>query len=116
MRMRNPLKNKSKRKQFVELQEDRGFTPGQFEVPEPPIPWKAIFLASLLFLAGSALIVVGVLIQYGNIASEIWLGRGVPFIVIGSVMFIPGAYHLYLAYYAYYKYPGYDFSQIPDWD
>ena len=35
MRMRNPLKHKSKRKQFLELQEDRGFTAGQFEAPEP---------------------------------------------------------------------------------
>lgn len=33
MRMRNPLK--SKRRQFLELQEDRGFTPGQFATPEP---------------------------------------------------------------------------------
>ncbi|KAJ8661376.1 hypothetical protein O0I10_002642 [Lichtheimia ornata] len=115
MRMRNPLK-KSKRRQFLELQEDRGFTPGQFATPEPKVPWKAIGLAALLFTMGSVLVVVGALIKVGYITSEIWLSRGIPFLVLGSVMFIPGAYHLYLAYYAYYKYPGYDFTMIPDWD
>lgn len=35
MRMRNPLKPKSKRRQFAELQEDTGFTPEQFTIPEP---------------------------------------------------------------------------------
>ncbi|CDH53299.1 predicted protein [Lichtheimia corymbifera JMRC:FSU:9682] len=86
--MRNPLK-KSKRRQFLELQEDRGFTPGQFAEPEPKIPWKAIGLAALLFTMGSVLVVVGALIKVGYITSEIWLSRGIPFLVLGSVMFIP---------------------------
>ncbi|KAL1928146.1 hypothetical protein VTP01DRAFT_3062 [Rhizomucor pusillus] len=116
MRMRNPLKPKSKRRQFVELQDDPGFSAEQFIAPDPPIPWKAIGLALLLFTAGSVLITVGALIKLGYITSEVWLSRGIPFLVIGCIMFIPGAYHLYIAYYAYYKYPGYDFSMIPDWD
>ncbi|KAG0183677.1 hypothetical protein DFQ28_001391, partial [Apophysomyces sp. BC1034] len=73
-------------------------------------------LAMLLFTAGSVLITVGVLIKLDYITSDVWLDRGIPFLVLGSIMFIPGAYHLYLAYYAYYKYPGYEFSMIPEWD
>ncbi|KAL0146358.1 hypothetical protein V8B55DRAFT_1470085 [Mucor lusitanicus] len=103
MKMRNPLKPKNKARRFAELQEDQGFSDAQFETPETPIPWNAIGLATLLF-------------TIGTITSEVWLARGTPFIVLGSIMFIPGAYHLYIAYYAYYKYPGYDFSLIPDWD
>ncbi|KAI7904237.1 uncharacterized protein BX663DRAFT_504384 [Cokeromyces recurvatus] len=112
----NPFKPKAKSRRFVELQHDTGFTDAQFETPETPIPWKAIGLALLLFVAGGILLAIGILIKIGTIASEVWLARGTPFIVLGSIMFIPGAYHLYIAYYAYYKYPGYDFSLIPDWD
>ncbi|ORZ14677.1 upf0414 transmembrane protein [Absidia repens] len=114
--MRHPLKFKSRRKLLAELQEDAGFTAEQFTQPEPQIPWKAIGLATLLFAIGSVLIVIGVLIKLGFIATEEYLSRAIPLLVLGSIMFIPGAYHLYIAYYAYYKYPGYEFSMIPDWD
>ncbi|SAL95567.1 hypothetical protein [Absidia glauca] len=114
--MRHPLKFKSKRKQLAELQEDTGFSAEQFTPPEAQIPWKAIGLATLLFGIGSILIVVGVLIYLGFITTEDYLGRSIPLLVLGSIMFIPGAYHLYIAYYAYYKYPGYEFSMIPDWE
>ncbi|KAI8988425.1 hypothetical protein BDF20DRAFT_855630 [Mycotypha africana] len=114
--MRNPMKPKNKGRRFTELTEDRGFTSAQFETPETPIPWKAIALAIGLFIVGGILLAVGILIKLGYLASEDLVARGTPFIVLGSIMFIPGAYHLYIAYYAYYKYPGYDFSLIPDWD
>ncbi|KAG0172846.1 hypothetical protein DFQ28_009810 [Apophysomyces sp. BC1034] len=113
-KLRNPFK--PKRRQFAELQEDPGFSAEQFVVPEPEIPWKAIGLASLLFTIGSVMIAIGTLIKLGYIGEEGWNDRGIPFLVLGSIMFIPGAYHLYIAYYAYYKYPGYDFSMIPDWE
>ncbi|KAL0083248.1 hypothetical protein F4703DRAFT_1929928 [Phycomyces blakesleeanus] len=113
--MRNPLKKRSKRHQRHALQQDSGFTPEQFESPEIPSKF-AIGLATLLFSLGSLLIVLGVLIKLGYIVSDVWLDRGIPFLVLGSIMFIPGVYHLYLAYYAYYRYPGYDFAMIPDWD
>ncbi|KAI9470514.1 MAG: hypothetical protein EXX96DRAFT_584604 [Benjaminiella poitrasii] len=113
---RNPFKPKIKSRRFAELQEDSGFSDAQFETQETPIPWKAIGLATLLFTVGGILLALGILIKIGTITSEVWLARGTPFIVLGSIMFIPGAYHLYIAYYAYYKYPGYDFSLIPDWD
>ncbi|KAI7862791.1 Zgc:162251 protein [Spinellus fusiger] len=100
----------------TQLQEDSGFTAEQFETPDVPIPWNAIGLATLLFSVGSLLIVLGVMIKLGYILSDVWLDRGTPFLIIGCIMFIPGAYHMYLAYYAYYKYPGYDFNMIPDWD
>ncbi|KAI9020759.1 hypothetical protein CLU79DRAFT_755410 [Phycomyces nitens] len=113
--MHNPFKSKSKRRQRAQLQEDTGFSAEQFIAPEPQVPWQAISLAILLFLAGSALIVVGVLIKLGYITANGWGERGIPFIVIGCIMFIPGVYHMYIAYYAYYRYPGYEFAMIPDW-
>ncbi|KAI8882558.1 hypothetical protein K501DRAFT_251151 [Backusella circina FSU 941] len=102
--------------ELQELQDDRGFTSAQFEQQEKPIPWNAIGLALLLFLVGGALLSVGILVKLGIIGSEEWTSKGTAFIVLGSIMFIPGSYHCYIAYYAYYKYPGYDFSLIPDWE
>ncbi|KAI8056472.1 hypothetical protein BDF21DRAFT_430880 [Thamnidium elegans] len=116
MKMRNPLKPKKTSRRFAELQEDRGFTDAQFETVETPIPWNAIGLAVLLFVVGGVLLTIGILVKIGQITSDVWLARGTAFIVLGSLMFIPGSYHLYIAYYAYYKYPGYDFNLIPDWD
>lgn len=39
-----------------------------------------------------------------------------PVLVLGALMFIPGAYHVRIAYYAYKKYPGYTYDDIPDFD
>ncbi|KAH8553148.1 hypothetical protein BGW37DRAFT_466225 [Umbelopsis sp. PMI_123] len=112
-RLTNPLK---KKRQVIRLEDDTGFNDEQFDTPETPIPWKAIYLATGLLVVGSMFIILGVLIKLGIITSEIWLDRGIPFLVLGCIMFIPGAYHCYVAYYAYYRYPGYDFSMIPDMD
>lgn len=80
------------------------------------VPWKAIGFAIFLFLGGSALLIVGALILAGYITQAEWVAKGRPFIILGSLMFIPGFYHVRLAYYAWKGYEGYDFEQIPDYD
>ena len=37
-------------------------------------------------------------------------------LVIGALMFLPGSYHVWIAYHAWYKRPGFSFAQIPDFD
>jgi hypothetical protein len=39
-----------------------------------------------------------------------------PLIILGVIMFVPGAYHVRIAYYAYRQYPGYSFDEIPEFD
>ncbi|CAG8642614.1 3035_t:CDS:2, partial [Paraglomus occultum] len=94
---------------------DQDFVAAQFERPEPPIPWSSIMLATALFVLGSLGIVFGSLLVAGVISDESWLDRGKPFLFLGALLFIPGFYHVRLAYYAYKGYEGYDFDQIPDW-
>ncbi|CAI2170747.1 13169_t:CDS:2 [Funneliformis geosporum] len=108
------LKGFKNSRRYIQL-EDVGFSDAQFRRPVYPIPWNSIILAIFLFVLGSLGIIFGSLITAGIIDTEEWLDRGKPFLFLGALLFIPGAYHVRLAYYAYKGYEGYDFNQIPDW-
>ncbi|XP_064465916.1 transmembrane protein 230-like isoform X2 [Ornithodoros turicata] len=94
---------------------DDGFIDSQFQKTISRIPWKAIALATFLFVVGSLLIIIASLILSGffdeKYYESIW-----PLLILGSLMFIPGAYHVRIAYYAFKNYPGYTFDDIPDFD
>ena len=47
------------------------FIPEQFELKKKPIPWKAIFYATILFLVGTALLITGSLIHTGHVDNEV---------------------------------------------
>lgn len=49
-----------------------------------------------------------ILLQYSD---RMW-----PVIILGALMFIPGAYHMRVAILAYQKVPGYSFDDIPEFD
>lgn len=42
--------------------------------------------------------------------------RTVPVLIIGILVFLPGFYHLRIAYYASKGYRGYSYDDIPDFD
>lgn len=94
-------------------QVDDGFIDLQFQKPEPKIPWKAIMLALFLFLVGTIMLVFASLMFSGYIKhnESTWA-----LLVLGLLMFIPGFYHVRIAYYAYFRYPGFSFDDIPDFD
>lgn len=50
-----------------------GFSDIQFRSPPPKIPWKAIFLATTLFLMGTFLIIIAALLIAGVIDSKVGL-------------------------------------------
>ena len=39
-----------------------------------------------------------------------------PVMILGAIMFIPGAYHIRIAYYAYKGYEGFTYEDIPEFD
>ena len=106
------------------------------------VPVRSILLAIFMFVMGSMLITIGALLMVGIIGSattvragprmravkradrDVLCGSGrmqtdvraLPLLFLGSILFIPGAYHVRLAYLAYNGYNGYDFSQIPTFD
>uniref|UniRef100_A0A9L0RUK1 Transmembrane protein 230 n=1 Tax=Equus caballus TaxID=9796 RepID=A0A9L0RUK1_HORSE len=87
----------------------------QFKKSPPKIPYKAIALATVLFLFGAFLIIIGSLLLAGYI-SKGEANQAVPFLIIGILMFLPGFYHLRIAFYAYKGYRGYSYDDIPDFD
>uniref|UniRef100_A0A3B4B8G3 Transmembrane protein 230 n=1 Tax=Periophthalmus magnuspinnatus TaxID=409849 RepID=A0A3B4B8G3_9GOBI len=93
--------------------DDDGYIDLQFKKSPPKVPYKAIALAAVLFLIGSLLIVIGSLLLAGYFGHS---DRTVPVLIIGILVFLPGIYHLRIAYYASKGYPGYSYDDIPDFD
>ena len=79
------------------------------------MPWKAIGFAVGLFVVGMALIVLGALLLTGHFDPELH-DRGVPFIVMGSLVFVPGLYHVVIAINAWRGKKGWSFNDIPRFD
>ncbi|KAJ3604558.1 hypothetical protein NHX12_029298 [Muraenolepis orangiensis] len=95
--------------------DDDGYIDLQFKRPPPKVPYKAIALATFLFLIGSLLIINGALLLAGYYGVE-HSDRTFPILIIGIVVFLPGFYHLRIAYYAWKGYRGYSYDDIPDFD
>lgn len=93
--------------------DDDGYIDLQFKKSPPKVPYKAIGVAVILFLIGSLLIILGSLFLAGVIPVEN-PDRTIPIIVIGLLVFLPGFYHLRIAYYAAKGYRGYSYDDIPD--
>lgn len=106
----------SSKVRYQRLQDDNdGFLPAQFEKPDAQVPIKAIMLASFLFLAGFSAITFGSLSLLGYLDRIPDTGP-VVMLVLGFLMFIPGCYHVLIAYYAFQEEPGYSFDDIPDFN
>ncbi|KAM6954127.1 transmembrane protein 230b [Aplochiton taeniatus] len=95
--------------------DDDGYIDLQFKKSPPKVPYKAIALATVLFLIGSLLITIGALLLAGYFEVT-HRDRTVPVLIIGILVFLPGFYHLRIAYYASKGYRGYSYDDIPDFD
>ncbi|KAJ8317475.1 hypothetical protein KUTeg_005379 [Tegillarca granosa] len=114
--LKMPKKNAEETARYHRLAKvDDGYIDLQFQRPPPKVPYKAILLATGLFTVGSVLIIVGALLLTGYISAE-YSDRTWPVLILGTLMFVPGAYHVRIAYYAYKKYEGYSYDDIPEFD
>ncbi|XP_071209355.1 transmembrane protein 230-like [Salvelinus alpinus] len=95
--------------------DDDGYIDLQFKKSPPKVPYKAIALATGLFLIGSLLITIGALLLAGYFEVT-HADRTMPVLIIGILVFLPGFYHLRIAYYASKGYRGYSYDDIPDFD
>ncbi|KAB0354787.1 hypothetical protein FD755_022246 [Muntiacus reevesi] len=70
-------------------------------------------LLNAVFLIGAFLIIIGSLLLAGYISKGGPAGP-VPVLIIGTLVFLPGFYHLHIAYYASKGYREYSYDDIPD--
>lgn len=42
--------------------------------------------------------------------------RWLPMLIIGAIMFVPGSYHVWIAFWAWRAAPGYSYADIPNYD
>ncbi|VDK44074.1 unnamed protein product [Anisakis simplex] len=94
---------------------NNGFSEMQYSIPASKIPWKALLLAGVLFVIGLILILSS-LLMFSGIVETSHRDRILPILVLGVIMFIPGAYHVRIAYHAFKGDRGFSFDDIPDFD
>ncbi|XP_036889568.1 transmembrane protein 230-like [Sturnira hondurensis] len=99
-----------------------GYTDLQFKERPPKIPHKAIWLATVLFLIGTCLSVIGSLLLVGCISQggseRVGAGAqtGAPVLLSGILVFPPGFSHLGIACHASKGCLGYCCDDIPGFD
>ena len=77
-------------------------------------PRRAIIYAAVLLLGGGVLVVLGSMIVTGHLDPDTHGERFWPLVLLGGLMFIPGAYHVYFAYKAFTGDPDWSFDEFPD--
>ncbi|CAF1065636.1 unnamed protein product [Adineta ricciae] len=120
-RFKSPIRHifKSKKNDdsspYYRFQEEKQYSDLQFKEPSVKVPVYAISLAAGLFLVGTVMITLGALMLTGRIETQ-YSDRTWPLILIGSIVFLPGFYHLRIAYWAWKGDKNFSFADIPDLD
>ena len=93
--------------------DERDYDDEQFEDLVPiKAPMKSIVIAVVLFVLGSIFLTLGSLMLAGVLGQGQGSFRAMPLLVIGSIIFIPGAYNVRTAYYAWRGHPGFSYADI----
>lgn len=107
------LRSRAKYKPLRAVDDERNEHDSRFDDIEEDIPWGAIGLAVFLTLFG----IVSFVLAWLHVTQRL-LGKEQAefgFTLLGALTFIPGAYHLWLAYGAWRGYRGYSYSRIPQY-
>lgn len=109
-------RGKVKYTRLVDVSRDENdYHDDQFVESSPQLPVKSIVLSLFLFIVGSILLILAGLVM-GGVFGSTPDASATPLVIIGVLTFIPGFYHVRLAYYAWKGYQGYSFSDIPSYD
>lgn len=110
---RNTITETKKPKRRALPRDDDYYHDDQFEDTVPiKAPVKSILIAVVLFTLGSIMLVLGSLMLAGIMGQGAGSFRAAPLMVVGSIIFIPGAYNVRTAYYAWRGYHGFSYSDI----
>ncbi|KAI0978330.1 hypothetical protein GJ496_001986 [Pomphorhynchus laevis] len=87
----------------------------QFKEYPQKSPVRSIILACILFIIGICAIIVGVLLLTGYLGVN-YQNRTWPVLLFGFLIFIPGVYHIRIAFLAWRGRSGFSFHDIPQTD
>ncbi|KAL5281957.1 hypothetical protein ACFFRR_005321 [Megaselia abdita] len=76
------------------------------------VPYKTLAFIFVFFIMGSICICFGILTISGYFGEE-FQDRGLPSLLIGILMFIPGGYYVYILIFILCKREGFTFEDIP---
>jgi len=77
-------------------------------------PYKrTLCLVFTLCFGGLLTLVTSTLILLGHLDSELYADRMIPLMILGLLMFIPGAYYMRIVYYTFRGRSGFSYDQIP---
>ncbi len=97
----------------VPLPKEEEYDDEQFDDQVPiDLPKKSIIVAVVLFVLGGIMLTFGSLMLAGVIGQGQGNFRASPLMVLGAIIFIPGAYNVRTAYYAWRGYAGYSYADI----
>lgn len=91
------------------------FSEIQYRTPATRIPWRALLLAGILFFFGVVLMVAAAFMIF-NVTDVSHTDRIWAIFALGVILFVPGAYHVFIAYHAFKGDQGFSFDDIPDFD
>jgi len=74
---------------------------------------RTLCLVFTLFFGGFITLLTSSLILLGHLDNEVYADRLIPLIILGFLMFVPGAYYMRIVYKTWLNRPGYSFDQIP---
>jgi len=83
-------------------------TPGPGPLQGQKIPWRSFLLALGLTLAGLLFLVLGLRIASNRLLDSF------PYVLLGSLCFIPGFYHLVIFIQIFRGQPGYTYDLVPE--
>jgi len=74
---------------------------------------RTLCLVFTLFFGGFITLLTSTLILLGHLDNEVYADRLIPLIILGFLMFVPGAYYMRIVYLTFANRPGYSYDQIP---
>ena len=78
---------------------------------KPSLPLKSLLLSIFLFTVGVVFLLIGLSVFWNTSLAE-----SIPFTVLGSLCFIPGAYHVYVFWKVWRGDRGYSYEMLENYE
>ena len=78
---------------------------------KPALPVRSLLLSIVLFIIGVVFLLIGLSVFW-----KATLAESLPFTILGSICFIPGAYHVFVFFKVWMGHDGYSYEMLENYD